>query len=72
MFNKFKNNQKVIVNGFGKCNNRLYQNKIAIIICRDPYYLDYNIKFEDGTEDWIDGKFLRKFEGENGNEDNLY
>lgn len=72
MFNKFKNNQKVIVNGLGKCNNTLYQNKIAIIICRDPYYLDYNIKFEDGTEDWIDGKFLRKFEGENENEDNLY
>lgn len=64
MFNKFKNNQKVIVNGFGKCNHRRYRYKKGIVICRDPYYLDYNIRFEDGTEDWVDEKFLRKVRGE--------
>lgn len=60
MFNKFKNNEIVIVNGFGKCNNKKYANQYAVIICRDPYYLDYNVKFQDGTEDWLDEKFLRK------------
>ena len=57
MFNKFKNNQCVIVNGFGKCNNKLYQDAIGTVICRDPYYLDYNIRFEDGTDD--KNKFLQ-------------
>ena len=28
------------------------------------FYFDYNIKFNDGTEDWIDGKCLEKLEGE--------
>jgi hypothetical protein len=64
MFNKFKNNQKVIVNGFGKCNNFFYKNRIGKVICRDPYYLDYNIQFEDNSEDWLDGKYLKKYEGE--------
>lgn len=64
MFNKFKNNEKVIVNGFGKCDGTFYKNAKAVVICRDPYFLDYNIRFDDGTEDWIDGEFLEKFEGE--------
>ncbi|HJJ19347.1 MAG TPA: hypothetical protein OIM61_08940 [Clostridiaceae bacterium] len=68
MFNKFKNNQCVIVNGFGKCNNKLYQDAIGTVICRDPYYLDYNIRFEDGTEDWLDGICLVKYEGVMENE----
>lgn len=68
MFNKFKNNEIVIVNGFGKCREIIYFNKIGIVICRDPYYLDYNIRFDDGTEEWIDAKYLRKFEGVECNE----
>ena len=60
MFNRFKNKQKVVVNGFGKCANTFYKNSIAIVICRDPYFLDYNIRFEDGLEDWIDGQYLKK------------
>lgn len=61
MFNKFKNEQIVIVNGKGKCNGYIYINRIGIIICRDPYYLDYNIKFEDGTEDWLDEENIEGF-----------
>lgn len=58
MFNKFKNGTIVIVNGVGKVNGRVYQNVLATIICRDPWYLDYNIKLQDGTEDWIDDIYL--------------
>ena len=73
MFNKLKNNTIVLINGYGKCNNTKYENKLGIVICRDPYFLDYNIKLlEDETEDWIDGKFLEKFEGEQNNENKLY
>ena len=64
MFNKFKNNQLVIVNGFGKENGTFYKNKLAKVICRDPFFLDYNIKFPDGTEDWINGIYLKKVKGE--------
>ena len=64
MFNKFKNNQLVIVNGFGKENGTFYKNKLAKVICRDPFFLDYNIKFADGTEDWINGVYLKKVKGE--------
>lgn len=72
MFNRFKNNTIVLISGYGKCNNKKYKNKIGIVICRDPYFLDYNIRLlEDGTEDWIDGKFLEKFEGEENNESKL-
>ena len=63
MFNKFKINEIVIVNGSGKMNDERYNNRIAIVICRDPFYLDYNIRFEDGSEDWIDEKYLKKVEG---------
>lgn len=64
MHNKFKINEIVIVNGIGKENGTIYKNRIAIVICRDPFYFDYNIKFNDGTEDWLDGECLKKLEGE--------
>lgn len=62
MFNRFKNGEIVFVNGVGKCEGKRYRNKVARIICRDPYYLDYNVRFRDGTEDWLDGKYLIKWE----------
>lgn len=71
MFNRFKINETVIVNGIGKCNNTEYTNQIAVIICRDPYFLDYNVRFQDDTEDWLDGKFLRKVKKDNQNENKL-
>ena len=58
MHNKFKIDEMVIVNGIGKENGTIYKNRIAKVICRDPF------KFNDGTEDWIDGKCLEKLEGE--------
>lgn len=64
MFNKFKNKSIVCVTGYGKCNSQQYKNKIGTIIGRDPYFLDYNIKFEDGTEDWIDEIYLEKLKGD--------
>lgn len=64
MFNEFKNGENVIVNGHGKCNDKHYRNVKGTVISRDPYYLDYNIKFDDGTEDWIDGIYLKKLKGE--------
>lgn len=60
MFNKFKINDKVIVNGIGKCNGKEYINQTAIVINRDPFFGDYNIRFEDGTEDWLDEEYLEK------------
>lgn len=60
MFNKFKDNDVVIVKGTGKNDNKYYKNKKAVVICRDPYYLDYNVRFQDGSEDWLDEKDLRK------------
>ena len=64
MHNKFKINEIVIVNGIGKEKGTHYKNRIAKVICRDPFYFDYNIKFNDGTEDWLDGEWLKKLEGE--------
>lgn len=60
MFSKYKNNEIVKVNGIGKCNNTIYINKKGFIICRDPYYKDYNIQFDDGSEDWIEESFINK------------
>ena len=54
MFSKFKAKDKVIVNGIGKCNEKEYINQTAIVINRDPFFLDYNVRFEDGTEDWLE------------------
>lgn len=64
MNNLFKDRECVIVNGFGKNNNDLYRNELAFIICKDPYYKDYNVRFANGTEDWISEKYLNKTKGE--------
>lgn len=60
MFNKFKNGEIVIVNGVGKNQGKRYIYRIAKVISRDSYYLDYNVQFENGTEDWVDEKYLIK------------
>ena len=60
MFNEFKNGSKVIVNGIGLKDGKFYKNVPAIIIERDPYYLDYHVKFQDGTTDWLSPEYLRK------------
>ena len=44
MHNKFKIDELVIVNGIGKENGTIYKNRIAKVICRDPFYFDYNIR----------------------------
>ncbi len=71
MFSKFKNGEKVIVyKGIGKKNGRFYYEKKGIVICRDPHFKDYNIKFDDGTDDWFDEEYIRKSNEEvkkNGN-----
>ena len=64
MYNKFKDGDSVIVNGIGKCNDKRYKSKIGKVICRDPFFFDYNIQFEDGTEDWIDDIYIIKNESE--------
>lgn len=60
MHNKFKNHEKVFVYGPGENTGTFYRNVPAFIIERDPYYLDYLVKFKDGTEDWIEPQYLRK------------
>lgn len=60
MHNKFKNGEKVFVFGPGENDGTFYRNIPAIIIERDPYYLDYLVKFKDGTEDWVESQYLRK------------
>lgn len=72
MHNKFKINQIVIVNGIGKENGTIYKNRIAKVICRDPFYFDYNIKFDDGTEDWLDGECLKNWKEKFKNENNIH
>lgn len=64
MHNKFNIQSKVIVNGIGKCNGKIYKNKTAIVINRDPFFMDYNVRFKDGTEDWLEEECLKKFKGE--------
>lgn len=65
MFNKFKNNERVLVNGIGKNGGKYYYKKRGYVICRDPYFKDYNIRFLDETEDWFDEESLRKSRREN-------
>ena len=64
MKNHLYQNDIVIVNGIGKCDNKYYENIVGTVICRDPYFLDYNVKFEDNTEDWFDVKFLKEYKEE--------
>ena len=60
MNNKFRDGCKVFVTGSGLNNGKIYNHSRATVILRDPHYLDYLVKFEDGTEDWISGKYLQK------------
>ena len=60
MFNKYKNGDKVFVYGPGQNDGKFYRNVPAIIIERNPYFLDYNVRFKDGTEDWILPEYLHK------------
>ncbi len=60
MFSKYKKGSKVIVFGYGQVDGKIYINEEAIVIERDPYFKDYLVKFEDGTEDWIKPKYLQK------------
>ena len=60
MHNKFKDGSKVIVKGPNKSDDKYYKNQLAIILGRDPYYLDYIVRFKDGTEDWFSPKYLQK------------
>lgn len=60
MHNEFRNDETVFVCGLGEENGKLYNSVPAKILERDPYYLDYHVKFKDGTEDWILPEHLRK------------
>lgn len=60
MFSKFKKGDRVIVSGQGKNDGEIYKNKQGIVEERDPYYMDYFIKFKDGTSDWLSERYLRK------------
>ena len=60
MFNKFKKGKKIVVCGFGEKLGKFYYQKLAIIKERDPYYKDYLVKFEDGSEDWIIPQYLNE------------
>lgn len=60
MHNKFKNGLEVFVCGYGQNNGKYYNNKLAKVLFCDPYFKDYCVKFEDGTEDWILPKYLQK------------
>ncbi len=53
MFSKFKNGDKAIVCGCGEEFGRFYNYKLGTVKERDPYYKDYLVKFEDGSQDWF-------------------
>lgn len=63
MFSRFTIGKKVLVTGIGKCEGTKYLNRIGIVVCRDSYFHDYNIQFEDNSEDWLDENCLTKYEG---------
>lgn len=60
MKNKFKDGTKVIIDGPGENDDKSYNNVPARIIQCDPYYRDYLVMFEDGTEDWVLCKYIRE------------
>ncbi len=60
MHNEFKNGQLVMVYGPGKNNGNFYKNQLAVIVLRDPYFKDYQVKFENDTEDWISPEYIQK------------
>ncbi|MDO5555252.1 MAG: hypothetical protein Q4G09_00930 [Clostridia bacterium] len=59
MNNKFKINQKVLVNGYGKNENELYVNKKGKVIEKDDFFLDYNIAFSKIKSDWFNENCLK-------------
>ena len=54
---------------YGKIDGKFYMEAQGIVVERDPYYLDYCVRFADGTEDWFLPKYLRKItiNGRKGN-----
>lgn len=71
MNSRFKINETVLVNGIGKQDGKHYTNAIGVVLLRDPYFFDYNIQFRDSSEDWLDEKYLKKYERRKSNENNL-
>lgn len=60
MFSRFKKGEIVLVRGIGQNDKKCYNNVLAKVIERDPYYKDYLIQFEDGSEDWLIPRYLLK------------
>lgn len=60
MKSKFKIGDKVIVNGVGKNQNKVYRNKRGYIIERDDFFKDYNVKFTKKISDWFNERALKK------------
>lgn len=60
MFCNFKKGTIVLVHGSGKKNGKFYATVLATVIEKDPFFKDYHVKFNDGTEDWLDAKCLKK------------
>lgn len=61
MYMKFKRGQTVIVNGIGKCDDKVYKNEIAKVIERDCYFKDFHVRFKDKSTDWLLSKYLSTY-----------
>ena len=60
MFSKFKKGVMVLVVGKGKIEPiKTYKYRYGKVIQRDDFFKDYEIKFKDGTTDWLDEQYLR-------------
>lgn len=60
MRNKFKKGEKVLVNGIGKKENKIYKNKRGSIIEKDAFFLDYNVAFSKKEDDWFNENQIKK------------
>ena len=60
MFSRYKIGEKVIICGIGEFYGTKYENELATIIERDPYYKDYLVKFNNETEDWILPRYIKR------------
>jgi len=60
MFSKFKDGERVIVLGRGKMYNKLYYKCSGKVINRDPYFMDYCVKLDNGIVEWFDEECLYK------------
>ncbi len=60
MFSRFKKGEIVLVRGIGQNDQKCYNGILAKVIERDPYYKDYLMQFEDGSEDWLIPRYLLK------------